>query len=204
VEQAIRIKQQSAVRGRGIISAISIALCSSLAVLFLAPAACGQQYRPSEYQVKATYLYDFSRFVEWPEQSADSRSGPFLICVLGQNPFGRTLNDLVANENIGGKSVVAKQVNTADDAAGCRVVFISFSEEAHLKQILASLNSSSALTVSDLPRFTERGGMIQFVLENNHVRFQVNIETAKHAGIAMSSELLKLAVGIRKNSTFGN
>lgn len=163
----------------------------------------GQQSRPSENQVKATYLYNFIRFVEWPQQT-QAASDHFFICVLGDNPFGSVLGDIVANENVGGKAVVAKQVLTPEDASGCRVLFIGYSERSHLKQILNRLDHASVLTVSDLPQFTDYGGMIQFVVEDNRVRFQVNVATARRAGLAMSSELLKLAVGVRENPVFGN
>lgn len=156
---------------------------------------------PSEYDVEASYIFHFSRFVEWP---ATPRPQQFLICILGQNPFGNALADTVANENVQGESVVAKQVLTSEDAAACRIVFISSSEENRLEEILASLSNASVLTVSDLPRFTEHGGMIQFLLQDNHVRFQVNVATARHSGLVMSSELLKLAVAVRKNSPWGN
>ena len=163
----------------------------------------GQQSKPSEYQVKASYLYNFSRFVEWP-QAAHSTNDHFLICILGDNPFGNALADIVSHENVDGMSVLTKQVLTPDDIAGCRVLFISYSERNRLKHILASLDHTSVLTVSDLPQFTEHGGMIQFVVEDNHVRFQVNVATAKRAGLTMSSELLKVAVGVESNSVFGN
>jgi uncharacterized protein DUF4154 len=176
------------------IAAIGCALC--------VPSVAGQS-KPSEYEVEATYLYHFSRFVEWPTTPVQ-RAGAFPICVIGENPFGHALADTVANENIDGESVVARQVVNPDDAAGCRVLFISSSEEPRLKQILSGLSKNSVLTVSDLPRFTDRGGMIQFVLEDNHVRFQVNVATAKRAGLVMSSELLKLATGVRQNSFVGN
>ncbi|HZQ17662.1 MAG TPA: YfiR family protein [Terriglobales bacterium] len=173
--------------------------------LFSVSNAAGQESKVSEYQVKATYLYNFSRFVEWPPQAGPAtQSDNFLICVLGDNPFGSTLNDLVANESIEGKSVETKQVLAPADAAKCRVLFISLSEEGRLKTILAGLRNTSVLTVSDLPRFVEKGGMIQFVVEDNHVRFQVNATTAKRAGLLMSSELLKLAVGVSQNTIFGN
>ncbi|HEY7353211.1 MAG TPA: YfiR family protein [Terriglobales bacterium] len=175
------------------------AICCAVCVTSLAG-----QSQPSEYEVEATYLYHFSHFVEWPAVLRQSDAGTFSICVLGQNPFGQALAETVANENIDGKSVIAKQVPTADDAAGCRVLFISSSEERKVKQILATLSNASVLTVSDLPRFTERGGMIQFVVEGSHVRFQVNVVTAKRAGLVMSSELLKLAAGVRNNFVFGN
>lgn len=196
IEESCRVKRFVQALGELML----VAVC-----LFSVSIVAGQESKVSEYQVKATYLYNFSRFVEWPEQAGPAtQSDTFLICVLGDNPFGSTLNDLVANESIEGRSVETKQVLTPADAAKCRVLFISLSEEGRLKTILSGLRKSSVLTVSDLPRFVEKGGMIQFVLEDNHVRFQVNATTAKRAGLVMSSELLKLAVSVSPNSIFGN
>lgn len=187
----------------GVVFRVTWLVLTAISVTIV-PASTGQESKPSEYQVEATYLYNFSRFVEWPESPKNSQNNRFFICVLGDNPFGSLLNEIVANESIEGKSVATKQVLTPEDAADCRVVFISLSEQNRLRQILTSLSNSSALTVSDLPQFTDRGGMIQFVLEDNHVRFQVNVGTAKRAGLVMSSELLKVAVGVRKDSILGN
>ena len=159
--------------------------------------AHGQSSRPSEYEVKATYLYNFSRFVEWPPKLTQAQSESFSICVLGQDPFGPALSAILADETIAGQAVVAKRVPTIQDGINCRVLFISSSENGHLKQILATLGDASVLTVSDLPEFTRRGGMMQFVLEGNRVRFEVNLTSAKRAGLTLSSELLKVAVSVK-------
>lgn len=128
-----------------------------------------------------------------PQSGTDS----FDICVLGENPFGTALATVVANETVAGKRVIAKQIPLAEDAMNCRVLFISSSEDKRLKQILASLTTASVLTVSDLPHFTQRGGMVQFVVEDNRVRFEVNSASAARARLTLSSELLKLAVNER-------
>jgi hypothetical protein len=163
------------------------------------PNVQGQHAKPTEYEVKATYLYNFSRFVEWPAQGAQVQGDSFAICVLGENPFGTALNAAVAQETVAGKSVIARQIPAPQDAISCRVLFISSSEEKRLKQILAILGTASVLTVSDLPRFTQRGGMVQFVLEGNRVRFEVNSAIAERAGLTLSSELLKVAVNVRRS-----
>jgi hypothetical protein len=159
-----------------------------------------QQPKPTEYQVKAAYLYNFGRFVEWPAKLAASNSHSFAICVLGQDPFGPTLNATLADETINGKSVVAKRIPSPDEAVNCRILFISSSEEGHLKQILAVLDRESVLTVSDLPQFSRRGGMVQFVLDEKRVRFEINLTPAEHAGLTLSSELLKLATNVRRSA----
>jgi hypothetical protein len=164
----------------------------------------GQHAKPTEYEVKATYLYNFSRFVEWPAQGLPVQSDAFAICVLGENPFGPALNATVAQETIAGKSVVAKQISTPQDAVNCRVLFISSSEAKRLKEILTSLGTASVLTVSDLPKFTQSGGMVQFVLEGDRVRFEVNSATAERAGLTLSSELLKVATNVRRGVRLGD
>ncbi|MGA9511139.1 MAG: YfiR family protein [Candidatus Sulfotelmatobacter sp.] len=168
------------------------------------PSIQGQHAKPTEYEVKATYLYNFSRFVEWPAEPLQAQSDSFAICVLGDNPFGPALKATVAQETISGKSVVAKQVPAPQDAISCRVLFISSSEDKRLKEILTSLGTASVLTVSDLPNFAQRGGMVQFILEGNKVRFEVNSSTAERAGLTLSSELLKVAVNVRRSTQLGD
>lgn len=166
-----------------------------LAVL-LSSGALGQGSKPTEYQVKAVYIYNFSRFVEWPSKPGQVVDG-FIICVLGQDPFGQSLNNTLANVTIAGKKVAVKRISAPQEAENCRVLFISGSEEKRLKQILEVLNGASVLTVSDMPEFTERGGMMQFVWDGDRVRFEVNLATAEHAGLSLSSELLKVAVNVK-------
>jgi hypothetical protein len=162
------------------------------------PSVQGQHSKPTEYEVKATYLLNFSRFVEWPAQDAQAQADSFTICVLGDNPFGPVLDATFARETVDGKRVVAKEISAAQDAVNCRVLFIGLSEDKQLKQILANLGTASVLTVSDLPKFAQRGGIVQFVWEGNRVRFEVNSATAERAGLTLSSELLKVAANVRR------
>ncbi len=155
-----------------------------------------QQSKPEEYQVKAVYLYNFGKFVEWP--AAASREDSFTICVLGRDPFGGTLDAAVAGETIGEKKMAARRIADVQDSTNCKILFISASEAGRLKQILAALGKSSVLTVSDMPDFTAAGGMIQFVLNDNKVRFEVNLGAAQKNGLTLSSQLLKVALAIRK------
>jgi hypothetical protein len=162
----------------------------------------GQQAKPGEYQVKAAYLYNFGRFIAWPAKTATD--GSFTICVLGQDPFGLALNTTLVDENINGKSVVAKRIPDAAEAMNCRILFISSSEGEHLKQILATLKDTSVLTVSDLPEFSKSGGMVQFNMEGSRVRFEVNLAPAERVGLVLSSELLKVAVNVRREKAIGD
>jgi YfiR/HmsC-like len=158
-----------------------------------------QKPKVSEYQVKATYLYNFGRFVQWPPNAAAGKRDSFSICVLGQDPFGPSLDSTLAGETMDGKPLAVKRISTARDAGECRILFISSTEENHLKEILAALDESSILTVSDMPAFSRRGGMIQFILEGDKVRFEINLTKAETAKLTLSSELLKVATTVRRN-----
>jgi uncharacterized protein DUF4154 len=195
-------RPQASVRLGALARAIAWAAALSLSVGGFSPVR-GQKSRPSEYQVKAVYLFNFSRFVGWPQQAASAPVGPFAICVLGKDPFGSVLDATLAGESIQGRSVVARRVSQAQEAAGCQVVFISSSEENRLKEILPALEKSSVLTVSDIPRFSQHGGMIEFVLQGDRVRFEVNLASTTEAGLTLSSDLLKVAVAVRRNAQPG-
>ena len=109
-----------------------------------------QQRSPTEYEIKAAYLYNFGKFVEWPAKVA-APSDSFSICVLGQDPFGASLDTTIADESIKGKSVLVKRILRPQDAVSCHILFISSSEESRLKEILAALDKTSVLTLVTCP-----------------------------------------------------
>jgi uncharacterized protein DUF4154 len=157
-----------------------------------------QTAKPSEYQVKAAYLYNFGKFVQWGSHPSEVKDQFFDICVLGKNPFGPALGNL-AGQTINGHSVVPLEIGKAEEAAKCNVLFVGTSEEGHLNSILAELQKMPVLTVSDIPKFCARGGIIEFVVQDNRVRFEVNRTAADRAGLALSSDLLKVAVRVETN-----
>jgi hypothetical protein len=177
---------------------VRLLMAAIVCVLISASELHGQTAKPTEYQVKAVYLYNFGRFVTWPARAAASASAPFTLCVLGEDPFGAALDQVVAGETIGHAHVIVQRISKPQEAAICRVLFISSSRDSELKDILAALNSLSILIVSDMPEFAERGGMIQFVLDGSRVRFEVNLAAAERAGLSLSSEMLRLATHVRK------
>ncbi|HEV2420041.1 MAG TPA: YfiR family protein [Terriglobia bacterium] len=152
---------------------------------------------PTEYQVKVAYLCNLGRFVQWPAKGGAKAGPTFPICVLGMDPFGRSLDQAIAGQAIDGMSVIARRISTPEQALNCRVLFISSSEDAALNGVLSTLGSAGVLTVSDMPQFIERGGMVGLVLQHNRVRFEVNLAAAKSAGLTLSSQLLKLAVNVK-------
>jgi YfiR/HmsC-like len=158
-----------------------------------------QQRTPTAYQVEAAYLYNFTKFVEWPTDSA-GKNQSFTICVLGDDPFGGALDTTLAGEEIHGSKLAARRIGTAQDSADCRILFVSSSEESRLNEILAALDGASVLTVSDIRDFSRRGGMIQFVMANGRVRFEVNVKNVARAGLSVSADLLEVALAVRRDS----
>jgi len=179
----------------------------AIAAMILAPigiAGLQAQAIPTDYEVKAAYLYNFGGFVQWPAKTNVLKDDLFDICVLGQDPFGQVLDAALAGESIAGKKVAVRRVLKPQDAIPCRIIFVSSSESSQLQQTLAALDNTCALTVSDLPQFSQHGGMIQFILEGKRVRFDVNLAAVEHAGLTLSSELLKVAVHVRRDAQRGD
>jgi len=171
--------------------------------LFFVPCLQAQKSKPTDYQVKAVYLINFARFVEWPDKLGLQQDS-FTICVLGPDPFGRTLDTMLAGEKIAGRSAVAKRISTPQDSFDCRILFVSSVETGSINRMVEAASKQGVLTVSDMPHFTNRGGMIQFVTDDKRVRFEVNLTAAQRAGLTLSSELLKVATLVRTNETAGD
>jgi hypothetical protein len=164
---------------------------SALLLLGVARVPCAEL--PTEYEVKAAYLYNFAKFVEWPPEALAGGAEPFVIAVVGNDPFGRTLDDLLATKTVQDRPLAIKRVATPEEAVRAHVAFVSASEQARLPRILQVLKNTSVLTVGDMPEFAERGGMIGFRMDGQKVRFDINPEPAEDARLRMSSQLLKLA-----------
>jgi hypothetical protein len=166
-------------------------LCAALALLMIR-AADGAE-TPSEYQVKAVFVFNFSRFVEWPPQAFSTPNQPFAICILGNDPFGSRLDEAVRGEQISQHPLLIRRLRSVHEADDCQILYIDRSEGGELLQILSALDHRSTLTVSELSDSAERGGMIQFTTENNRIRLRINVESARAAGLIISSNLLRPA-----------
>ncbi len=162
-------------------------------VLLLLSGTRAQSPTAGEYQVKAAFLYNFAKFIAWPPSSFSDASAPLRICVLGQDPFGQELRDITSDKNINGRRLQVDQVADLGLARTCHILFVASSEKAQLKRIFESLQGTDALTVGDTKGFIDQGGMINFVLENNRVQFEVNHKAAERAGLKISSKLLNVA-----------
>jgi hypothetical protein len=152
-----------------------------------------------EYQVKAAFLYNFARFVEWPAHTFKSTNDPLVICILGEDPFGHLLENTVQGKTIEGRPIVLRSTSEVGQTAGCHVLFVSLSERRQLSSILAGVSSTGVLTVGETAGFAALGGVINFKLENERrIRFEVNLAAAREADLKISSKLLSLALIVRK------
>lgn len=148
---------------------------------------------PTEDQVQAVFLYNFSRFVEWPAQAFAAPNVPFVIGILGSDPFGARLDEAVRNEQVNGHPLTVRRFRTLAEIENCQILFVDRSETARLGQILAALDHRSTLTVSQADGAAQRGVMIQFATENNRIRLRINVDSARASGLTISSKLLRPA-----------
>lgn len=160
-------------------------------LLSLASGALPAAPPPAEYQIKAAYLLNFARYVEWPAARLAAAQA-LRVCVLGRDPFGGALSALEGRQ-INGREVRVRQLEGVDQAGECHVVFISDSEERRLGPMLRTLASRGLLLVSDLDGFAEAGGSIGLVTEDGRVRFDINQTSLQRDGLRASAQLLRLA-----------
>lgn len=157
-----------------------------------ATASLAQQVHPTETQVKAAYLYNFGRFVEWQSDHGPNADS-FALCVLGEDPFGPVLDATVGGESINLRKITVKRISKLPEAAGCNILYVSASEAGRLGAIIEAAHHSGTLTVSDIPHFVDHGGIIDFVKQQDRIRFEVNRAAAQDSHLTLSSELLKVA-----------
>ncbi len=160
----------------------------------------------SEYLIKAGFIYNFAKFVEWPSAAFSQPDSPIVIGVLGADPFGNFLDRIVEDKKIGARGFVVRRYKWGKelkDLKDCKILFISASEKTHIDEILLSVKGLPILTVGETPGFAERGGVIRFTLEDNRVRFEVNVDAAHQADLNISSRLLTLAKIIPQTAATG-
>jgi hypothetical protein len=156
---------------------------------------CAADSQPSEYQLKAAFLYHFAQFVEWPPNAFAETNSPMIIGIMGQNPFAGGLEQAVQGKTINNHPLTVKEIHSPAEATNnCHLLFISSSEKNRLPEIFAGMQGAAVLTVGETDHFTDAGGMINFVAQGNKIRFQINETATKKAGLKVSSKLLSLAL----------
>ncbi len=174
---------------RASIRAAAAALLLAAGLLRAGPALAA----PTAPQVEAVFLFYFTQFVDWPPAAFTDPRAPIAICVLGDDPFDGALDQAVAGERVNGRPIVVRRLGHLTGATGCHVLYIGASEAPRLPRILSALAGHHVLTVSSLDHFARNGGMIRFVLIDQHVRLRVNARAARSAGLTLSSKLLSAA-----------
>ena len=165
-------------------------LIVSMGILWCAPAGAAEI---EEYQVKAAFLFNFAKFVEWPAQAFKSAGAPIEICVLGPNPFGFTLANAVEGKAVGNRKFVVRDIRDAQQANECHIVFVSAAGWTRSLARLGDIKKCCVLTVGETEDFIAGGGMINLRLENARVRVEINPDAAERARLRISSKLLSLA-----------
>ena len=156
------------------------------------------------HQVQAAFLFNFAKFVTWPDEAFQRSGDSLIIGVLGEDPVGVILEETVRDKTIMGKKLAVKRFMRVQDAVKSHILFLSSYEESHLPQTMKALEKTPILTVSDMEGFAERGGMVAFTVEDQKVRFNVNVDAVERAGLKMGSQLLKLARIVTDKSRTGN
>jgi hypothetical protein len=151
------------------------------------------QENPSEYQLKAAFVYNFAKFIDWPPKVYPAPQSPFSICILGTDPFGSVIDDALRGKTVEDHPVIVQRMKEVAAARRCQIVFVSASERHRLPEVLASLKGANVLVVGDFDGFAAAGGAIELTLQDNRVRFAINPGAADDAGLRISSKLLALA-----------
>ena len=145
-----------------------------------------------EYKIKAVFLFNFTQFVEWPDDAFNNNNDPFVIGILGKDPFGKYIDEVVQDEKVGNHPLIIMRYHNASEINNCQVLFIE-NDDSNLPAVLSALNNRAILTVSDIQGFTQAGGIIGFVTIHNKIKLQININAAKQAELNISSKLLSVA-----------
>ena len=155
--------------------------------------ALAQSDDEGEYRLKLAFLYHFTEFVDWPSDAFQGDRAPLTICVLGEDPFANGIKETLRGRAVAGHPIDIRRLKPAENPRGCQVVFVRSGEKRASERVLASLKSSSILTVGETKGFAERGGIINLFMDENKLRFEINLGAAKQANLRISSKLLALA-----------
>ena len=162
-------------------------------LLLLAVGLLGAAAPVSEYRLKAVFLFNFTQFVEWPAEALPRDEAPFIIGVLGNDPFGADLDDVVRGEAVNRHPLAVERYHDVSEIHDCQILFIAASELAHVDRVLEALKGRSILTVSDADGSTRHGVMIGLVRQDNRIRLRIDLQAARASNLTISSKLLRPA-----------
>jgi hypothetical protein len=171
-------------------------LAAATLVLALAAGVVAAQGAQLETAIKATYLYKFEGYVAWPNGTFSSPSSPISLCVVGDDPFGAVLDQAVSHQPAGERPVTVRRISAASESSGCQIMFLSGSPES-VTEALHAVHGAPILTVTDEEDGDSPAGMINFIVKDNRVRFEIDDGAASQSGLAISSDLLKLALSVK-------
>lgn len=189
--------QPSKRRGAGRSSGRFLPFAAALLALTSFRPQLSAQTRPSQYDVEAAYLLDFGKFTQLSTGSQALRRATFDICIVGRDTIGPTIDKLAANDTVDGRAVRVLHGIGASQARTCAIALIGTHAGEAIREDLDILANADVLTVGDSPEFLNNGGMIQFVIQNNHVRFAVNLNAVRKAHLVLSSQLLRVALYVK-------
>ncbi len=178
----------------------SFAVLAALAALATFAEVSQAKDGPPVYAVKATFLYKFEPYVTWPGPASATAANTFNICVVGDDPFGRLLDQAVSSERVGGRPILVRRLGAVDRGQGCQIVYLTGSRTQSVADALRSVRGSPVLTVTDADSSANTKGIIHFVVRDNRVRFEIDDQAAAQNGLVISSKLLSLALSTRPRS----
>ena len=147
---------------------------------------------PTEYEVKAAFIYNFAKYVQWPPPPHSDSNAPFVIGVLGKDPFGKVLDEAMKGQTVQGRLIIVRRFVRTDEI-DCDILFVCSSERQSLQKILEALRRRPVLTIGEMDQFAELGGMINLTREQNRVHFDMNPQAIRRAGLKAGSQLFRLA-----------
>lgn len=171
----------------------------SMMLTFAVITTANAQSQADEYAIKAAFLYKFGLFVQWPTTAFSSLGSAVNLCIVGDDPFGNSLDTVVAGQQINGRDVVIRRMKTVEPNSPCHILYAGGSEEQSKAEIIDTVRGSNVLTVTDGP--TSRPGIIHFVVANNRIHFDIDEEAAAQNELVVSSQLMNLALNIKQRST---
>jgi hypothetical protein len=174
-------------------ASLSRRACVAWLAAMLCSAPVAAAVPAGEYQVKAAYLFNFSQFVEWPPAAFESPNAPFVIGIVGEDPFEGVLESVVRGESLEGHPLQVRRFAGAADIADCNIVFVARGQAALLDETLQALRGRHVLTVTDAPGAEHRGAMIVLFTDNKRVRMRINLAAARASQLVISSKLLRPA-----------